>query len=210
MRESEALPANVEAIAVGLWRWTADHPDWRPGAAPGSGSDWDQQVGSVVYQTARACVFFDPLAPAPADRGFWSWADELAAGRATYVLNTLKWHRRSRDLFIRRYDAVTSRAKRNLPAGVESFVVPNGGETIYWLPGPCALIPGDRILGAPGGGLRLCPNSWLRYLPSKLTTASLAQRLRPLLELPVELVLVTHGAPVLTGGGAALATVIAP
>lgn len=225
-----ALPANVEVIAAGLWRWTADHPDWRPGAQLGSSSDWEQQVGSVLYQTDRACVFFDPLAPgvtrsdplvpgppdsgAPGsglpDHGFWSWADGLVDGRAAYVLNTLKWHRRSRELFVDRYGALTSRAKRNLPAGVESFVVPDGGETMYWLPGPRALISGDRILGAPGGGLRLCPDSWLRYLPSKLTRAGLAQRLRPLLELPIEQVLVSHGAPVLSGGREALARAIAP
>ena len=64
------------------------------------------------------------------------------------------------------------------------------------------------MLGADGGGLRLCPESWLGYLGSGLTLAQLRLVLRPLLELPIELVLVTHGEPVLSGGREALAEAI--
>ena len=53
----------------------------------------------------------------------------------------------------------------------------------------------------PGGGLRVCPQPWLGYLPGGLTVAELRDRLRPLLDLPVELVLVSHGEPVLAAGG---------
>jgi hypothetical protein len=42
-----------------------------------------------------------------------------------------------------------------------------------------------------------------------LTVAQLKQGLRPLLELPVELVLVSHGEPVLADGQRALATALA-
>jgi hypothetical protein len=75
---------------------------------------------------------------------------------------------------------------------------------MVWLPGPRALVPGDRILGDDSGGLRLCPESWLRYLGSGMTVNGLRVALRPLLELPIELVLVSHGKPVLEGGRDAL------
>ena len=71
-----------------------------------------------------------------------------------------------------------------------------------------ALVAGDRLVGTPGGGLRVCPQSWLGYLPGGLTVAELRDRLRPLLDLPVELVLVSHGDPVLAGGHAALAAAL--
>lgn len=72
-----------------------------------------------------------------------------------------------------------------------------------WLPEHRALISGDRLLGDPGG-LGLCPESWLRYLPSKMGEAQLRNALRPLLDLPVDMVLVSHGEPVLSGGRQAL------
>jgi hypothetical protein len=80
------------------------------------------------------------------------------------------------------------------------------GETIFWLPQPGALVVGDRIVGTEDRrGLRLCPASWLRYLPSAITAQDLRGLLRPLLQLPVQLVLVSHGEPVLAGGHDALA-----
>jgi hypothetical protein len=69
-----------------------------------------------------------------------------------------------------------------------------------WLAEPRALIPGDRLLGDGRGGLRVCPASWVRYL--KLPRAELAQAMRRLEELPAEMVLVSHGEPVLRDGAA--------
>jgi hypothetical protein len=126
------------------------------------------------------------------------------------VLTTLRWHRRSRDAVVRRYDASTSRARRSLPAGVETIPIKGAGETMVWLPEPRALVPGDRILGDEGGGLRLCPESWLRYLRSGMTVHGLRRALGPLLELPIELVLVSHGEPVLQNGREALARTLRP
>jgi hypothetical protein len=196
----------MNEIASGLWRWTAPHPDWRPDAASGSAGDWERDVGSVLYETADAAVFFDPLLPPDRD-SFWDWADERVAGRPVSVLTTIRWHRRSRDDLVRRYGASTSRSRKSLPDGVEAFSLRGAGETIFWLPEPRALIPGDRILGAPGGGLRLCPDSWL---PARIDRAELRELLVPLLELPVERVLVSHGEPVLRGGRAALERALAP
>jgi hypothetical protein len=196
----------LREIHPGLWRWSAPHPEWRPGASPGSPADWPRAVGSVLCDVIDATVLIDPLLP-PGDQGFLDVLDEhvRSRGNRVAVLTTIGFHRRSRDQLAERYGATTSRAKRNLPAGVESFPIPHAGETLFWLPEHRALVPGDRIIGAPGGGLRLCPESWLGYLPREISLVALADALRPLLELPIESVLVSHGEPVLSGGRAALA-----
>lgn len=197
-------------IASGLWRWTARHPEWRQGATPESPADWPAEVGSIAYLASDSLVVIDPLVPGDEDR-FWAWLDRLAdqRGRRVAVLTTIKWHRRDRDRVVERYRASTSRARGALPAGVEPVAIRGAGETMFWLAEARALVPGDRLLGAAGGGLRLCPESWLGYLSSGITLAELRRRLRPLLELPVERVLVSHGEPVLSGGHGALEAALA-
>ncbi len=196
----------LRELGFGLWRWTAPHPEWTPGAAPESPADWPEEVGSLLYDAEDATVLIDPLVPAERD-GFIAQLDAHVRHRAlpVAILTTIKWHRRSRDQLARRYAATTSRARPALPAGVESLPIRGAGETMFWIPAAGALVTGDRIMGAAGGGLRLCPESWLRYLSSEMTLAGLAARLRPLLDLEIESVLISHGAPVLTGGRAALA-----
>jgi hypothetical protein len=69
-----------------------------------------------------------------------------------------------------------------------------------------ALVFGDRLLGDGAGGVRLCPESWLRDV--RVDRAGLAHQMRRLLELPVERLLVSHGEPVLHDGRARLARAI--
>ncbi len=201
-------PARPAAIAPGIWRWTADHPGWTPGAARDSPADWDRAVGCLLCEVERAAVFVDALVPVDEPR-FWRWADgRVATAERCLALTTIGFHRRSREVLVSRYGAATSRARRALPAGLEPIRLSGAGETMFWLAGERALIAGDRILGAPGGGLRLCPDSWLGYLESGLTRDGLRELLRPLLEHPIERVLVSHGEPVLSGGRDALAEAI--
>ncbi len=127
-----------------------------------------------------------------------------AHSRPVRVLTTIGFHRRSRDEVVRRFDATTSRAKASLPKGVETVTIRRAGETMVWLPGPRALVPGDRLLGDDVGGVRMCPPGWLRYLEPGLTYDELREALRPLLDLPIEMVLVSHGEPVLRDGRAAV------
>jgi hypothetical protein len=196
----------LREIHPGLWRWTTPHPEWRPDAPPDSPADWPHAVGSVLCDAVDATVLIDPLLPVD-ERGFLGVLDEHVRSRErpVAVLTTIGFHRRSRDQLAERYGATTSRAKKSLPTGVESFPIRGAGETFFWLPEHRALVPGDRVIGAPGCRLRLCPASWLRYLSSGITLAALANALRPLLELPIESVLVSHGEPVLSGGREALA-----
>lgn len=203
--------SELRQIRPGLWRWTASHPEWVAGAAPESPSDWPREVGCVLCDASDATVLIDPLLPEP-DDGLLEWLDDHVADRGlpVSILTTIKWHRRSRDELASRYGARTSRARHELPAGVEAKPVRGAGETMFWLAEHRALVTGDRLMGARDGGLRLCPESWLRYLPSESrpTLADLAARMRPLLDLPVELVLVSHGAPVQSGGREAIARAI--
>jgi glyoxylase-like metal-dependent hydrolase (beta-lactamase superfamily II) len=173
-----------------------------PGASPESPADWPEIVGSVVYEAPDAFVFVDPLVPDE----LWPALEERvsAHGYPVRVLTTIGFHRRSRDEVVRRFDATTSRAKASLPDGVERVTIRRAGETMVWLPGHRALIPGDRLLGDDRGGLRMCSPGWLRYLKPGLSYDELREALRPLLDLPVEMVLVSHGEPVLQGGRAAI------
>jgi hypothetical protein len=194
-------------IVPGLLRWTAPHPDWRANAAPGSSSDWERDVGSVLYEASDAAasdtvVLIDPLLPSDDRSGFLDWLDERVAGRAVSILTTIRWHRRDRDELAERYAASTSRAWNFVPPGVKPEPLRGAGETMYWLADVATLVPGDRLLGAAGGGLRVCPQSWLSQV--HVNRPGLVELLRGLVQLPIERVLVSHGEPVLHDGRAAL------
>jgi hypothetical protein len=198
-------------LAPGLHRWTARHPDADPSPTPGSPADWGPDVACVAYEAPDALVLVDPLVPDDRE-DLRDGLDALVRrhGRRVAILTTLGFHRRSKEKLAARYDASTSRARKTLPAGVETVQIKGAGETMVWLAEPRALVPGDRLLGADEGGLRLSPDSWLRYLPSGMRARQLREALRPLLDLPVEKVLVSHGEPVLRGGREAIARALAP
>ncbi len=89
---------------------------------------------------------------------------------------------------------------------MQAIAVPVAEEFVYWLEGARTLVPGDAILGDPKGGVRMCPASWLG---SGGTSKRLRAELAPVLDLPVERVLVSHGEPVLSGGLEALRSALA-
>jgi len=207
---------DVRQLAPGLWRWTAWHEEWK------------QEVGSVYWETPDGVVLIDPLVPDAEPERFWGALDRDVerAGGTVHVLITIFWHARSAAEVVQRYGgrlwaprrgrapierrtgAVTDlfRPGDPLPGGVETLETARSTEVVFWLPGCQAVVPGDVILGAEGGGVRLCPDSWL---PASVTQSQLRRSLRPLLELPVERVLVSHGQPVLTGARKALERILA-
>ena len=193
-------------LAAGVYRWTARHPDSHPDADPGGPDDWGPLVGSVLYDLAEAVVLFDPLLPEEGREGFLGWLDGLVAGRPVSILTTIQWHHRDREELAERYAANTPRAWNFIPPGVAPKPLRGAGETVFWLPGVAALVFGDRLLGDDEGGVRLCPQSWLANV--QVDRAGLARLMRPLLELPVERLLVSHGDPVLQDGRAELARAI--
>jgi glyoxylase-like metal-dependent hydrolase (beta-lactamase superfamily II) len=200
-------------LAPRLWRWTAHH------------DEWGHEVGSVSYEADDAVVLFNPLVPRDAAERFWRALDrDVARTRApVHVLVTVFWHARSAREVVARYDArlwANQRARApiarrageptdlfrpgdELPGGVQEFDAGRRGEVVFFVPEQRPLIVGDVLLGSP---LRLCPPSWL---PKAQTPAGLAQTLRPVLELPVERVLVSHGEPVLADAHAQLGAALA-
>ena len=197
----------VDALAPGLYRWTARHPAWQPGAEAESPADWPPEVGCVAYAAGDRLVLVDPQLPG---EEAWAELDALVAehGPRVAVLTTIRFHGRSRDAVVARYGAERPRIGDARIPGVELRPIEGADETLLWLPRVRALVAGDRLVGTPNGGLRVCPQSWLGYLPGGLTVAELRDRLRPLLDLPIELVLASHGDPVLAGGHAALAAAL--
>jgi glyoxylase-like metal-dependent hydrolase (beta-lactamase superfamily II) len=181
-----------------LTRWTAYH------------DHWEEEVGSVAVETDDGLVFVDPLEP------------PVELGRPDHVLLTIYWHdrgtrelgaphvwssrRAARPLANRGVTVTDDVAAGGLPAGIRAFPTARAGEVVYWLPMDRAVVVGDVLLGAGAKPratdepLRLCPERWL----GAKTHDDLKASLRPLLELPVEQVLVSHGRPLLADGRAQL------
>jgi hypothetical protein len=195
----------LSELLPGLYRWSAPHPDWEPDAEADGPDDWGQMVASHLYEAPDAVALFDPLLPGENREAFLQLLDALIAGRPVSVLTTIRWHRRDRQELAARYRDNSSRAWNAVPHGVEQKPLRGAGETAYWLPAAESLLFGDRLLGEEGG-VKLCPESWLRR--ERVDRAGLAHLMRPLIELPVERLLVSHGEPVLHDGRAALARAI--
>lgn len=189
----------LQQLARGLWRWTQPHPEWEAPEEEDSPADWPRDVGCVAYATNDTLVLIDPLVG-----GDYQELDELAATKThVSILRTVSWHGRSSAELAGRYGASTE-----VPEGVEAIDLGGAAETMYWIPEHETLVPGDRILGDRPPGLRVCPESWLRYLEG-YTQDDLRRDLRQLLERPVAMVLVSHGEPVLREGRSELERALA-
>ena len=193
-------------LAPGLWRWTGWHEEWK------------EEVGSVCWQGEDAVCLIDPIVPPLESDRFWSVLDSDAERLAlpVHIFITIYWHTRQARVIAQRYNArlwahapaqapIERRAgpvselfaaRDPLPGGMEAFQA-RGSEVVFWIPGARALVTGDVILGAKGGGLELCPESWH---PKSGGHAKVRENLSALAGLPIERVLVSHGEPVLEGG----------
>jgi hypothetical protein len=203
---SPSVPGEAREIVPGLFRWTAPHPDWDSQATPGSSRDWEEMVGSVLYEQPDVATLIDPLLPREERDAFLDWLDGRIDGRPVSILTTIHWHRRDRAELAERYRPQTTRAWNAVPAGVKPRPLRGAGEILFWLPAVATLVAGDRLIAPAGVGLRLCPQSWLEDV--HVNRPGLADLVAPLLELPIERVLVSHGEPVLHDGRAELAHAI--
>ena len=214
----------VAQLAPGLWHWVARHPDWTPEDRGPDG--WEPEVSCYALVEDGELVLFDPLVPDDAEERFWRALDEdVHAHGPPQVLLTVYWHARSSQRILDRYegsrvwvpDVAEDKLRErtdytdvfspgsSLPARVEARATVYREEVVFWLAGHRALIAGDVLLGTPQGGLRPCPVSWR---PGDVTRERFHSALRPLLELPIELVLLAHGEPVLSHAHSALAAIL--
>lgn len=202
-----------EELRQGLWRWTAHHEEWK------------KQVAAYAVVTEDELVLVDPLLVGED----WDRLERGLGERRLHVLLTIHWHARSAADVARRFPGAriwahsrnrAAVARRTpvtdvfrlgdeLPAGLMPFEARPRSEVLLWEPRSRALIAGDALLGdgERGDGLHTCPAGWL---PQSTDLDDLRSALRPVLDLPIEIVLPSHGAPVLSGARAALAEVATP
>jgi glyoxylase-like metal-dependent hydrolase (beta-lactamase superfamily II) len=184
----------VREVQTGVWHWEAPHPDWKPEA------DWAQAVSSYAIDDGDRLLLFDPLAPP-------SEIDELAARRERAIVLTCPWHVRDARGLAERLgvplyvpppdegepnpvEGHVFRAGDRLPVGVEAFPGMEPNDLVLRVESRRALVAGDTLIDR-GQGFEF-PTDWAnKGVPAE----EILEALRPLLELPVELVLPTHGAP---------------
>jgi glyoxylase-like metal-dependent hydrolase (beta-lactamase superfamily II) len=192
------MSVEIRDVAPGLWLWRQAHPEWE------AGGDWEPEVSSFAVESGGTRLLLDPLAPPPSAREAWERIEAHAPG----VVAVLKPdHMRDVDLFVRWYGAKAYGPRLfqldgiprtdleaiepgdELPGGLVALDDGRGkAETPVWLPQQRALVFADGLT-APEGEL-LVWGTRHRYESHVLPA------LRALLELPFELVLVSHGEPV--------------
>jgi len=208
----------VERIADGIWRWTARHPEWHPGA-------WGAEVGCYALAGAAGTTLIDPLAP-EGDEGFWGRLDGVVTGPVV-VLITIGYHLRSAEAVCARYPGTTVWGHRNVgrrmadttpfrelspagaPPGVRAYAIgrPQRAELPVLVESHRALAFGDAIVGT-GHGLRMWCNEPVDDRRRRFYAERFAPTVEPILAEPFDHVLVTHGPPVVSGGPRALADAV--
>ena len=185
----------MRELQSGLWHWTAPHPEWTPG--DGGPEGWPHEVSSYALDAGNSFVVIDPVAPP-------SLLDELAAGREPAVVLTCRWHERDSAAVVERLGAPVFSPPQagadgavvprdygpgdELPGGIVAHATLEPADLVLWIPSVRALVFGDSLIDR-GDGLEI-PATWA---PANVTVDARAAQLRPLLELPVTLVLPTTG-----------------
>ena len=199
----------MHELRPGVWHWSAPHPDWE------EGESWPREVSSYAVELGDDFVLFDPLAV----------PDELRARATAVVLTAPYHERDARGLglpvhtppadtwqdWVEKFgidpERVRGMESEDLawlragegegefhgpgpwPFGMEAYAGREENDIVLWVPAVNAIVSGDSLsdfgegLGIQMGGRK------------HLTPADVAQRLRPLLDLPIELVLPAHGEP---------------
>jgi hypothetical protein len=199
----------MQEVRPGVWHWQAPHPDWT------ADERWPQEVSSYAIELGDEFVLFDPL----------SVPDELRERATTVVLTAPYHERDARGLglpvhtppadtwqdWVEKFgvdpDQVRGMESDDLawlragegeghfhgpgpwPIGIEAYAGREDNDLVLWLPALNAIVTGDSLSDFGDGlGIQLGGRE-------HVTRDDVAQRLRPLLDLPVELVLPAHGEP---------------
>ena len=201
-----------------LWHWTARHPEWEPS------EPWDENVSSYAIHDGERLLLFDPLGVPPeveelvADRETaivltspWHERDAQSLverlGMPVYtplpdtaddIMQTygvtveqgwispdVRWLRDGEAGEAHWYSAGD-----RLPVGVQAFPGQKRNDMVLWVESHRAVVAGDTLADL-GEGPQINP----RWLRAGVTREQVVEGLRPLLALPVEHLLETHGGP---------------
>jgi glyoxylase-like metal-dependent hydrolase (beta-lactamase superfamily II) len=208
----------MDELDSGLWHWTARHPGWE------EGEPWDPDVSSYAMDDGERLLLFDPLgvpdeiealareretaivltapwherdshdlvqrlgvpvytpAPDTTEDLMRDW--NLTAEQVGDGSPDVRWLRQGEG------EAHWYEAGDQLPFGIGVFPGHKRNDLVLWIEDRRAVVAGDTIADL-GEGLQI-NERWLR---KDVTRESVAEGLRPLLELPVVHLLPTHGAP---------------
>jgi glyoxylase-like metal-dependent hydrolase (beta-lactamase superfamily II) len=209
----------VRELRPGLWHWQAPHPDWRPS------EPWDQYVSSYAIDNDDRLLLFDPLGvpseiealaaeretaivltapwherdtqhvverlgvavftPLPDTAQYLMDTYDLTAEQAGDGAPDLVWLLREK-----KGEACLYSSGDRLAFGADVFPGHKANDAVLWVERQRVVISGDTLVDF-GRGLEI-NERWLR---PGVTREEIADGLRPLLGLPVELVLATHGGP---------------
>jgi len=208
----------VRELTTGLWHWTATHPGWE------DGEPWDPNVSSYAIDDGERLLLFDPIGvPAEIEalaaerdtvivltapwheRDSQSLVQRLGAPVYTPAADTAEelvaeWNLTAEQVGDGSPDVKWLRdgegeahwysAGDQLPFGIQVFPGHKRNDHVLWIESRRAVVVGDTIADL-GEGLQINE----RWLKGDVTRESVAEGLRPLLELPVEHLLPAHGAP---------------
>jgi glyoxylase-like metal-dependent hydrolase (beta-lactamase superfamily II) len=209
----------MQELRPGLWHWQAAHPQWEPGAP------WGPEVSSYAIADGERLLFFDPIAPPAelevlaADRETaivltCPWHERDARGlverlgvpvytpppdTAEYLME--KWDLTAEQVgegspdvawLVREGigEARPFAAGARLDVGVDVLPGEKPNDTVLWVGSHGAVVAGDTLVDF-GNGLEINP----RWLDDEMPRERVVAGLSPLLDLPVEHVLATHGVP---------------
>jgi glyoxylase-like metal-dependent hydrolase (beta-lactamase superfamily II) len=176
----------VREVAPGVWQWQAEHPEWKPGQT------WDRIVSSYAVDIEEGVLLFDPL-DVPAE----------LRERASAVVLTCPWHRRDASqlglpIYVPPPDppdpdpvrGAVFRGGDTLPFGVRAFEGFEPNDLVLYVESRRAVVVGDTLIDR-GDGLEVHPE----WPVEAVGVEDVVRRLRPLLDLPVDVVLPTHADP---------------
>ena len=208
----------MRELQAGVWHWATRHPEWT------SSEPWGPEVSSYAIDDGERLLLFDPLAvpdallalagerePVIVLTAPWHERDTQALVERLDVAVFAPPPDTAQDL-IDKYGITAEQAGDGspdlawlrsgggnahwygagdrLPIGVEAYAGREHNDLVLWVARVHAVVAGDSLADF-GSGLAI-QEQWLR---KGVTREQVVEGLRPLLALPVEIVLTAHGAP---------------
>jgi hypothetical protein len=208
----------MRELLAGLWHWQAPHPDWTPD------EPWPQEVSSHAIDDGARLLLVDPLAvpgeilELAADRDTAivltaPWHERDTQGLVERLrVPVFTPPPDTADDLVHKFGITPEQAAGGSPdlawllsadsgafhpyaagvqllGGMEAWLGREHNDLVIWIERLGAVISGDTLVDF-GRGFQI--NDWLR---GGVTREEVVARLRPLLDLPVEVVLSAHGAP---------------